>query len=341
MKILNIMLSRDLGGIQQAFLDYSSALRLQKVEVINVTSFRAKINAFLPSKNFILGYKLPNLAPIDFFSSLILKYIIYKTKPNIIIAHGNRAINFSKFAKSKHIKLIGIAHNYSLKGLKKCDYVIALTKHMKKHLLTHNFTDSKIFLLPNMINIKKDFIPHKLYTNPIVIGMIARLVPKKGANVFIEAMHILREKRYEFKAIIGGNGEEAKKLLSLTDKLGLKDYILFTGWVKDKDKFFAGLDIFCLPSLHEPFGIILLEAMEASLPIVSSNTEGPSEILTHMQEGLLCENASSEDLAEKIMYLIDHPNKAQKFSQTAYLKLKENYDINIVSKKLVAFCESI
>ncbi|WP_341790744.1 glycosyltransferase family 4 protein [Rickettsia endosymbiont of Polydrusus tereticollis] len=337
MKILNVMLSRDLGGIQQAFLDYSSALQLQKVEVINVTSFRAKINSVLSSKSF----KLPNLAPIDFFSVLILKYIIHQTKPDIIIAHGNRAINFSKFAKSKHPKLIGIAHNYSLKGLKKCDYVIALTKHMKEHLLTNNFVKSKIFTLPNMINIKKDFIPHKLYRNPITIGMIARLVPKKGADIFIEAMHILREKGYEFKAIIGGNGEESDKLLALTHKLGLTDYILFTGWVKDKDNFFAELDIFCLPSLHELFGIILLEAMEASLPIVSSNTEGPNEILTHMQEGLLYENASSEDLAEKIIYLIDHPNKAQKFSKAAYLRLKQNYDINVVSKKLMEFCESI
>ncbi|MFY9589903.1 glycosyltransferase family 4 protein [Rickettsia endosymbiont of Halotydeus destructor] len=337
MKILNIMLSRDLGGIQQAFLDYSFALKLQKVEVINVTSFGAKINALLSSKSF----KLLNLAPIDFFSCLILKYIIYKTKADIIIAHGNRAINFSRFAKPKRIPLIGVAHNYSLKGLKKCDYVIALTEHMKSYLLKNNFIGLKIFLLPNMINIKKDFVSNKQYRNPIVIGMIARFVPKKGTDFFIKGMHILKDKGYKFKAIIGGDGEERDKLLTLTHKLGLTDCVSFTGWVEDKDKFFDELDIFCLPSLHEPFGIILLEAMETSLPVVSFNTEGPNEILTHRKEGLICKKNNINDLAEEIIYLIDHPNEAQKFSEAAYLRLKENYNIKSLSKRLVEFCKSI
>ena len=205
------MLSRDLGGIQQAFLDYNAALEMQKIDVINITSYKAKINSFLLSirchsresgnpvkhisfftklKLFFLdscfrrndigrNFKLPNLVPIDPLSVLILKYIIYKIKPDIIIAHGNRAINFSKFAKSQNIKLIGIAHNYSLKGLRKCDFIIALTHHMKEFLLKNNFAESRICTLPNMINISKDFTPNKTYRKPIVIGVLARFVTKR------------------------------------------------------------------------------------------------------------------------------------------------------------------
>lgn len=330
MKILNIMLSRDLGGIQQAFLDYNTALEMQKIEVINITSYKAKINSFLSRKSF----KIPNLAPIDLLSILILKYMIFKVKPDIIIAHGNRAINFSKLAKTANIKLIGIAHNYSLKGLRKCDYVIALTHHMKEYLLKNNFAESNIFILPNMINITKDFVPNKTYKKPIVIGVLARFVAKKNVDVFIKAIKILQDKNYEIQAIIGGNGKEKDNLIALVHKLNLQNQISFTGWINDKDKFFKQIDIFCLPSLHEPFGIIVLEAMEASLPIVSTDTEGPKEILTHMQDGLICKNRSSDDLAEKISYLIDNPLKAREFSKNAYLKLKQNYDIKVISKKL-------
>jgi len=330
MKVLNIMLSRDLGGIQQAFLDYNAALKMQKIEVINVTSYNAKINSFLPSKSF----KLSNLATFDPFSVLILKYIIYKTKPDIIIAHGNRAINFSKLAKSQNIKLIGIAHNYSLKGLRKCDFVIALTHHMKEFLLKNNFAESRIFILPNMINISKDFVPNKSYREPVIIGVLSRFVTKKGIDVFINAIRILKDKKYDIQVVIGGSGEEKNNLTTLVHALNLQDQISFTGWIDDKNKFFEQIDIFCLPSLHEPFGIIALEAIEASIPIVSTDTEGPREILRHMQDGLICSSGSNEDLAEKIAYLIDNPIKAKEFSKNAYHRLTQNYDIKVVSKKL-------
>ncbi|BDU60559.1 glycosyl transferase family 1 [Candidatus Rickettsia kotlanii] len=330
MKILNIMLSRDLGGIQQAFLDYSTALEMQKIEVINITSYKAKINSFLHKQSL----KLPNIVLFDLLSVLILKYIIHKTKPNIIIAHGNRAINFSKFAKSQNIKLIGIAHNYSLKGLSKCDFVIALTHHMKEFLLTNNFAESRICILPNMINIAKDFILNKTYRKPVVIGVLARFVAKKGIDVFIKAIKILKEKKYDLHAVIGGSGEEKDNLIALAHKLNLQDQISFTGWVNDRDKFFKQIDIFCLPSLHEPFGIIVLEAMEASVPIVSTDTEGPAAILNDTQDGLICKAGSAEDLAEKIVYLIENPIKAKEFSKNAYLTLKQNYDIKVVSEKL-------
>ncbi|AFE52850.1 CAPM protein (capM2) [Rickettsia prowazekii str. GvV257] len=330
MKILNIMLSRDLGGIQQAFLDYNAALEIQKIEVINVTSYRAKINSLLHKRSF----KLINLLPIDPLSVLILKYIIYKTKPDIIIAHGNRSINFSKLAKPHNTKLIGIAHNYSLKGLRKCDFAIALTYHMKEFLLKNNFAESKIFILPNMINITKNFVQNKIYKKVIVIGVLARFVAKKGIDVFIKAIKLLKDKQYNIQVVIGGNGNEKDNLIALVHKLNLQDQISFTGWVNDKDTFFKQIDIFCLPSLHEPFGIIILEAMQASVPIVSTDTEGPKEILKHLKDGLICKVGSIEDLAEKIIYLIDNPLQAAKFSKNAYLKLKQNYDIKVVSKKL-------
>lgn len=330
------MLSCDLGGIQQAFLDYNTALEMQNIEVINVTSYKAKINSFIFS-----NFKIPNLLSFDLISVLVLKYIIYKTKPDIIVAHGNRAINFSKLAKTPKTKLISIAHNYSINALRRCDFVIALTHHMKEHLLKNNFSKSKIFILPNMINITKTFIPNKAYKKPIVIGVLARFVAKKGVDVFINAVKILQDKNYEIQATIGGNGEEQDNLTALVDKLNLQDKILFTGWISDKDKFFEQIDIFCLPSLHEPFGIILLEAMENSLPIVSTNTEGPSEILKHMQDGLICKAGLSKDLAEKIAYLIDNPQKAKELSQKAYLKLTQTYNIKVISDKLVTLLHGL
>lgn len=337
MKVLNIMLSRGLGGIQQAFLDYNTALKLQNIEPINVTSFGADINSLIPRT----GIKLPNLSSIDFFSIFFLKYIIYKVAPDVIIAHGNRAINFCKIAKPKKITLIGVAHNYSLKNFKKCDYIITLTNHMRRYLLSNQFPDTKIFSLPNMINLRKKFVSNKNYHSPTTIGMLARFVPKKGCDIFIRALYILKKQGYNFKAIIGGDGIEKKNLLNLTHELQLSTDIHFPGWIKNKEEFFSSLDIFCLPSLHEPFGIILLEAMEHSLPIIATNTEGPNEIITHMETGIIYDASSIEELAKQIIYLMSNPSIAAKLSKAAYIELKKNYEMKIIAKKLAIFINHI
>ncbi len=336
MKVLNIMLSPDLGGIQQAFLDYSDALSLQGFEVVNVTSKDAKINSYLPKQADC--YHLLNLGSWDIFSILYLKSIIKNSKPDVIIAHGNRAIGFCR-AICGSIPLVGVAHNYTLSGLKKCDYVIALTEHMHAYLLENNFTLKQITVIPNMVK-PYEHASVKPRNDPIIIGTFGRFVHKKGMDIFLQALSLLKAKNYKFKAVIGGEGEEKEALLRLTQQLNLKEEVSLTGWVVDKEKFFQDIDIFCLPSRHEPFGIIILEAMAYSLPIVATNTEGPGEILRHEIDGLVSE-VNAVDLSQKLAYLLDNPAKATEYSKNAYLRLKENYDIKIVSSRLARFIHSI
>jgi len=336
MKILNIMLSRKLGGIEQAFLDYNTAFKLQDIEVVNITSIFAKINLVLAKHNGC-NLKLPNFGPWDIFSSLYLKLLIKITKPDAIIAHGNRAINF---ALGNNITLIGIAHNYNINWLKKCDYIIALTDHMKNHLIEQHCDESKIIIIPNMIVINKDE-RYKKRNNPVIIATVARFVQKKGIDIFLHSLAKLKEQRYAFKALIGGDGLEKDRLINLSINLGLDEYVSFTGWVRDKNKFFNDIDILCIPSLHEPFGIIALEAMESCLPIVASRSEGLSEIIRDRQDGLLCDVGSSDDLAKKIAYLIQNEDIARNLSGSAYGRLKEKYDIKVLSLSLVNFIKKI
>ncbi len=332
MKIFNIMLSRDLGGIQQSFLDYSEALKIEGFKVINITSLGAKINQSVPG-----ACKLPNLGPWDFVSRLILKILIFLKKPDLIIVHGNRAIKFSLGAK---VKIVGIAHNYSVRLLKKCDYVIALTDHMRKYLIEEGFSQERIEIVPNMIRINAE--PKRNFANnPIVIGAMGRFVPKKGMDVFLRTLALLKEKNIEFKAVLGGEGDEAPYLKGLTESLGLKNLVTFPGWVRDKDAFFASIDIFCLPSLSEPFGIIVLDAMARKVPVLATKSEGPSEIIENGIDGLLCSIFSPESLAEQLSLLIQNPDLRANYSREAYRKILENYEITVPAKKIKKFISTI
>ncbi|MES2214886.1 MAG: glycosyltransferase family 4 protein [Pseudomonadota bacterium] len=340
-KILNIMLSRELGGIQQAFLDYSLAMRMEGVHVVEIVSIGAKIIDMMDGKSS-KPYNLLNLGQYDIISSLYLRYIIWKEKPDLIIAHGNRAI---KFCTATKIKLAGVAHNYSTKHLKQCDYVFALTEHLENYLLSQGFERTKIMRMPNMIKIEDNDTLAETPAKPPeyipTIGSMGRFVKKKGFDIFLASLALLKAQNIQFKAVIGGSGEEESHLKQLCNKLNLANQVTFMGWVKEKEEFFSQIDIFCLSSTHEPFGIMLLEAMERKKPIVSTKSEGPSEIIEDGVSGILCGVSSADDLATALARVISDSGLATNLSENGYLRLLQKYDIKIVAKILRNHLEKI
>ena len=328
MLIFNIMVSRDLGGIQQAYLDYNEALENAGHIVINISSAYAQINDQLTD-----SIKLPTLTSWCIISKIYLRILIAIYRPDVIIGHGGRAINFAAALKPRSVILVGIGHNYSYKRLRKCDYVIVITDHLKEYMINNGYESNRIFQISNMLRINLKYEESEFH-KPIVIGSYGRFVKQKGYEYLLDAIAILKNRGHNIKLILGGEGEEETQLMNKAKKLGIKDITVFAGWIKDKEKFFAEIDIFCLSSIHEPFCIVLLEAMEYSKPIVSTNCEGPREILHHGVDALLAAVNSAEDLAEKLTYFVDNPEKAKNCAKEAYTKLCLKYDIKIVSKQL-------
>lgn len=336
MRVLNMMLSRDLGGIQQAFLDYSAALRHRGVEVINVSSWRAAINAFQKD-----ALRLPNLAPWCPFSKLSVRFLVKRYQPDLVIAHGGRAIHFATSFKSSKSKIVGVAHNcWAYHRLKKTDYLICVAEHIRRYVLEQGYEKDRVFTIPNMIQLPKAFSPFRPSPQrPVTIGSYGRLSPEKGFADLICAIRILKERGYKVNLILGGAGELEQSLKQQVEGLGLEGITAFPGWVKDKEAFFKSIDIFCLPSLEEAFGIALLEAMAYSKPIVTSNIFGPAEILSHEVDALLVEPGFPQGLADKLADYLDNPEKAALLAERAYKKVEETYEINRVSKKLLETLE--
>lgn len=331
MKILNIMLSKDLGGVQQSFLDYSKMLKMEKIDVVNVSSIGAQINNMIKP-----DHKLINLGNWDCFSIAKLKSIIIKERPDAIIAHGGRATKFALKARPTNLPIIGIIHSDKLKWVDKCDHIIVLTEAMEKKSIEAGIEHSRLTRLPNAIDLAScTSIRNKDEpSSPPIIGTMSRFVPKKGLDVFLKSLSLLKKEGVQFKAIIGGGGDEEQNLKSLSKELGLDHYVEFIGWVKDKAEFFNKLDIFCLPSLNEPFGIILLETMAYRTPVISTKTAGPVEILQDNFNSLLVDISSAEQMAESIKLLLDDELLSAKLTDNALLTVKQNYDTSVVSKKL-------
>lgn len=341
MVIFNVMLSKDLGGIQQSFLNYNDIIKESGNDLISIISKGAKI-----SSNLNNGYfEISNFSNYDLVGIFNLIKIIKKYKPDIVIAHGNRSIWFLSIARkfiSKKFSLIGVAHNYSYKYLSKCDYIFSISGYMADFLICHNFLPNKIFNFPNIINSSEySFSKNKQIQKIPKIGVLARFVKKKGIDVAIRAVKILIDRGFEIKLIIGGEGEEEKKLKALIRDQKLEKHVEMIGWVKKIEDFFASIDIFCLPSREEPFGIIILEAMLSNTPIIATLSEGPSEILRDKIDAILVEIDSDAQIADAVEFYLKNPEIAKNYSDNALLSVKEKYDINAAAKLFKEIAEKL
>lgn len=333
-RIMNIALSKGKGGLEQVAIDYDFLINSLNYNCLNVVTKKSHIS--LNVKEFVT---LPNLFLYDLLSIFKLMLQIQRFKPHFIIAQGGRAIQFARFAKPKHIPLIGVAHCYKLKYLYYCNYIFTIAENQKIDFIKRGITPSKVLCLPNFLQNIPEF-NYKPRGKTVIFGTLGRFVYKKGFDVLLEATAILKTKGYNFKLLLGGGGPEEQAYRDISKKLQIEDIVTFTGWVDDKAKFFKKIDIMCMPSLHEPFGIVLLEAMSFSKPIISTAVEGPCDIL---QEGcgILCNPNSAFALAESMEKLLLDASLCEILAKKAYERLQKEYSLEVTKEKFKSHLEYI
>jgi glycosyltransferase involved in cell wall biosynthesis len=191
-----------------------------------------------------------------------------------------------------------------------------------------------------MIEVPKNFSPlvKKPFGKVLKLGSLGRLYPEKYFDKVLRAMAILKNRGVECEYVIGGVGHMKDSLEQLAKELGLEKNFKILGWTDDKIKFFDSIDIFILPSFGETFGIVLLEAMLYSTPIITSNSWGPDEIITNGINGLKVSkddaNAMPALLADAIEKLRNDENLARKLAANAYEGFFKNYSAEKVGEKL-------
>lgn len=339
MKILNIMSSKILGGVEQAFLNYNKLLSLISFEVFAIYNKNGKIKQKLEKIDNV------NYLPSIFFKPYFLLFPYYyfkikKIKPDFILVQTKKVLPlFAKIGKMLNIPVILVAHNDKIKLIDKANYIFSITQYQKDIFVKNGFDESKIFVIPNIIDKVVAFQEFKDFFNPPIFGTMCRFDPMKGIPVLIEACRILKEKNINFKLKIGGSPQkqylnEYKKILNLIKKYNLENNIELTGWVDNIENFYKSIDIFILPSVYEPFGIVLLEAMIHSKPIISSLAEGPSEIFKNTKNDFVFPVGDYQKLAELMIKMINNKELAKKLVEENYKMVNEKYSLIAISRSL-------
>jgi len=329
--IVNIMLASGLGGIEQAAIDYAEATRLAGHKSYLIMDNKAKIAE--KAKALSLDYfTIKHYGKWDVLASWKIRKLVRKLEADVVITHGNRALSLSRWIGK--IAKFTVAHNYKIKtgGI---TALICPTRDLQLHYQKKGLPEIKLPLLPNMVRVNQPFIQREAH-NPIVIGAMGRLVAKKGFEWLIKSLSLLQQRGVDFKAIIGGEGEEKSRLQALISKEKLESRIELIGWVKDSEDFYDRIDIFCLPSLHEPFGIVLLEAMAHSVPVIASDSEGPGEILEQGVSGMIFPKQEVNALADALQDVINNPEKRKFLAEHGYNRVKTTYDLPLFANRLNA-----
>ncbi|NDF11684.1 MAG: glycosyltransferase family 1 protein [Proteobacteria bacterium] len=330
----NIMLGRGLGGIERAFINCAEALLARGHRVTCVASPKAAVIDELgkikhPNLQIEL---LRNFAVWDCFAIQRLSNRITKLNPDAILTHGTRAATFARRA-AKHVPVAAFAHNYSIRRLLGAEVIFAISKHLKETIEAADATQN-VVMIPNMIRMTNTEVAQKPFQNPPVIGSMGRFVQKKGFADLLDALALLKKNNISFKAMIAGDGEESAALKEKAEKLGLSALVSFPGWIKNPDDFYNQIDFFVLPSLHEPFGIVLLEAFAKALGVVSTDTEGPSEIVTRGKNALVVERGNVQALADAMKTLLYDPAYAHNLGKAGLETVKTEYDMNSVGRRI-------
>jgi glycosyltransferase involved in cell wall biosynthesis len=140
---------------------------------------------------------------------------------------------------------------------------------------------------------------------------MGRLHRNKGFDIALRALALLPGAHLS----VAGEGPERDALEALARDLGVADRVDFLGWRSDIGALLAANDIFVCSSRHEPLGNIVLEAWSAGRPVVAAAAQGPSELISDGQNGLLVAKEDAEALAAGIRALIDDAPRAARLAR--------------------------
>ena len=145
-----------------------------------------------------------------------------------------------------------------------------------------------------------------------VVGLVGRLVPEKGVDVFLRAAALVSGVVPQTRFLVVGDGPLRPDLEHRAAVLGLAGAVTFTGYRSDASHLLSGLDVLAVPSRSDGSPLVVCEAMAAGVPVVASRVGGLPDLVEDGGSGLLVRPGEAEDLARALVSLLLDPESARR-----------------------------
>jgi glycosyltransferase involved in cell wall biosynthesis len=164
-----------------------------------------------------------------------------------------------------------------------------------------------------------------------VIGGVARLVPRKGWETWLSAARGVLHEFPDARFLVVGGGPQEARLRELARELGIADQVIFTGFVDDQEEmpyFFAMMDVFCVLSMREGFGMVFAEAGAMGKPVIAGDIAPVNEIVRHDETGVLVPVRDHDAASEAMRRLIRDPAQANAMGQLGRRRVRAEFDLS-------------
>ena len=343
MRILHLCSAREIGGGEKHLADLATSLTRHGHQVFAAIAPESPVRrelAALPKENII---ELPWRNVSGVRSAFSLARFIRARKIEIVHAHLARDYPLAALAAGRsQARLVLTRHvlfpmnRVHRLTLRRTARVIAVSDAVAGSLRSQGiFPAGKIVTIHNGIDVEK-FARARTEAAPpdqrhkLRVGMIGHIAPIKGQEGFIRAAAIVMKERAGVEFIIAGedksrDGANRARVEQLIRDLGLEQNVTLLGWIEEAAELLATLDLFISPARSEPFGLSIVEAMAAGVPVIATASEGANEILDDNQTGRLVPTGDADALARAIIELLDDVSESSRLATNAQQVARDRF----------------
>jgi N-acetyl-alpha-D-glucosaminyl L-malate synthase BshA len=308
--------TRALGSVLRRLPMYPPISLLRKPETIYWENLRA-----LRLSEVIKNYKIDLIHAHFAYPEGVVGLLSRKEtkKPLVVTVHGNDILvepncNYG-------IRLSRRIDAMVRKVLNDADLVIAASNATFNEVRKIIKKTDKVHLVPNGVdteefcpNLDSSLIKKKLgIEEQRVVFTLRNHRTRYGIEYLIRAAPLVIKERDDVVFLVGGDGPLRDFHERLAVNLGVKDKVIFVGRIPENQKphYFAMSDIVVIPSLQEAFGLVVSEAMACEKPVIGSRVGGIPDQIIDGFNGFLVQPGNPREIAEKVLWLLDKPSKAE------------------------------
>lgn len=358
MKILHLTTHLDIGGIS-SYISTAGTAMMKKGYEISVLSSGGNLESEFQQRHFKL-FTLPIRAKSELSPKLWLALqkiirLVKKEKFDLIHAHTRVTQMLAAFvSRFTGVPYVTTAHGFYKPRLGRRLFgcwgkrVITISPLVAEELeKSHRVPKEKIRIIYNAVDVPEtqrrireqdaDVLRKDLGIRPdtFVIGSISRLVRDKGHEYLVEAVGKLAKKQNNLFLLIVGDGREKDRLKKLIRRSGLGERARLMHPVPDVSGVLSVLDVFVHPATYrEGFGLAMLEAMVAKVPVVATNIWAINSIIRHRVNGFLVEPKNSDQIANTLGFILENPEAAGSIARNGCEMASQLYSVDRLVSEL-------
>ena len=361
MKRIGIVCYPTFGGSGIVATELGKALS-EKNYFIHFISYKKPVRLGYLKKNFsfhevkIPSYPLFHYPPYELALTAKIVEVVKKSKLDLLhvhyaIPHAYAAVNAKKILKSNgiNIPIVTTLHGTDITlvgkspfvlsavnyAINESDIITAVSSYLKDE--THRNFDIKkeIEVIPNFVDFnyynlnENNFLKSKKTTK--ILTHISNFRPVKRVLDVIEIFNKVN-KEVDSNLYMVGDGPDLQKCKNLVSKYKLNGRVNFFGKSKEISKILSKTDLFLLPSEKESFGLVALEAMMFSSPVITTNGSGVSDLIINNENGFCHSLGDVDNMSNDCIKLLQDSKLYDSFSRSAYNRAKEFKVENILPK---------